>query len=80
MVTQKGLELFCRRGGLLHEKHLKVSDIRIIYEAAKYAENPEHKLKNICRFMFFEAVTRIGLRRFYNDGKGECNTQLDAIK
>ena len=38
------------------------------------------KQKNIVRFMFFEAIARIGLQRFYNSGKGECATHAEAIQ
>ena len=29
--------------------------------------------------MFFEAVSRIGIKRFYDDGKGECSTHSEAL-
>lgn len=30
--------------------------------------------------MFFEALCRIGFKRFYDEGKGECSTKAEAIQ
>jgi len=47
--------------------------------AARHDETADVKSKNIIRFMFFEAVARIGIKRYYDDGAGECKSHYEAM-
>lgn len=51
-----------------------------MFIAARHDEGFWGKQKNILRYMFFEAITRIAIKRFFNDGKGECATPALAIE
>ena len=34
----------------------------------------------IMRYQFFQAVAGVGIKRYYNDGKGECHDHASAIE
>ena len=46
---------------MIDNKHLKIKDIDRMFIGARLELNPLSKQKNIVRYMFFEAVARIGI-------------------
>lgn len=68
------------RAGLVDNNHLNLGDVDRMFIAARLEEGATRKQQNIMRFMFFEAVARVGLKRFYDSGKGECESPADAIQ
>ncbi len=48
--------------------------------AARVEEGAARKQNSLNRFMFFEAVCRAGIQRFYDNGHGECETQALAVE
>ena len=59
--------------------HLQIQDVDRQFIAVRTEEGGKVKDLNIVRFMFLEAVCRIGFKRFYDDGKGECRSKGEAF-
>lgn len=78
-LTSLGFASFCQRAGLVDNVHLNLSDIDRTFIAARLEEGTAKKQNSIVRFMFFEAVARISIKRFYDGGKGECTGPAEAV-
>ena len=50
-----------------------------MFAIARYEANSTEKHKNISRFMFMEALSRIGLQRFLNSGKDGVVSPAEAL-
>ena len=79
-MTQLGLGSFAQRCKLIDGVHLQVQDVDRQFIACRTEDGGKVKDQNIVRFMFFEAVCRIGFKRFYDDGKGECKSKSEAMQ
>lgn len=62
-VSQIGFTNFCQRSGLIDNVNLNVGDCDRMFIAARLEENAP-KSKNIIRFMFFEGVVRVALKKY----------------
>jgi len=79
-VSLIGFSNFCQRIGLVDGLHLNLGDVDRMFIAARLVEGEKQKFQNMNRHMFFEAFCRVGMKRWYDMGKGEFSKPADAVQ
>lgn len=79
-MTQIGLGSVAQRCKLIDNINLKLTDVDRQFLQVRTDDAGKVKDQNIVRYMFLEAICRIGFIRFYNYGKGECGTRSEALQ
>ena len=77
-ITQAAWSTIIQKHGLLDEKCLGLADVDRFFIAARVAQKGA-KQQNIRRYMFFEAIVRVALKRFYDEGRGDAETRVIAV-
>ena len=62
----------------MDEIRLGLADVDRFFIASRVAQKGV-KQQNIRRYMFFEAIVRVALKRYYDEGRGEAETRVEAV-